>query len=154
VAGSHPGRPHRPATHRAPQLDNAARIFQQRLDKQLAAADTHTDLRWRQLLATEIPSATADPFLPELEERLTNLTLAGFDATHLLRSAAAAAPLPDDHPAAALWWRILDQLPPTPNQQPAPPAADPATRRTATTSRDQQRPVPRPAPPPAFGPSR
>ncbi|HEY6687013.1 MAG TPA: hypothetical protein VI094_12485 [Propionibacteriaceae bacterium] len=36
---------------------------------------------------------------------------AGFDATHLVRSATAAGPLPDDHPAAALWWRILDQLP-------------------------------------------
>jgi hypothetical protein len=96
-----------------PQLGRAARIFQQQLDQRLAAADTHTDRQWRQLLATEAPSATADPFLPELEERLTNLTRAGFDATHLLRSAAAAAPLPDDHPAAALWWRILDQLPNT-----------------------------------------
>ena len=64
-----------------PQLDNAARIFQQQLDKRLAAADTNTDWQWRRLLATEAPSATADPFLPELEERLTNLTRAGFDAT-------------------------------------------------------------------------
>ena len=137
-----------------PQLDDARRIFQQRLDKRLAAADTHTDLQWRRLLATEVPSATADPFLPELEERLTNLTRAGFDAPLLVRSAAAAGPLPDDHPAAALWWRILDRLPQTPNQEPATPAAPPATRRTTTTSRDQQRPVPRSAPPPAFGPSR
>ena len=137
-----------------PQLDNAPRIFQQRLDKRLAAANTHTDLRWRQLLATEVPSVTADPFLPELEERLHNLTRAGFDATLLVRSAAAAGPLPDDHPAAALWWRILDQLPQTPNQEPATHSAVPATRRTTTTSRDQQRPLPRSAPPPAFGPSR
>ena len=155
VAGSHPGRPHRPATHRAtPASTTLPESFQQRLDKRLAAADTHADLRWRRLLATEVPSATADPFLPELEERLHNLTRAGFDATHLLRSAAAAGPLPDDHPAAALWWRILDQLPQTPNQEPATPSAIPATRRTTTTSHDQQRPRPRSAPPPAFGPSR
>ena len=51
-----------------PQLGNAARIFQQQLDKRLAAADTHTDWRWRQLLAREAPRATADPFLPELEK--------------------------------------------------------------------------------------
>ena len=108
-----------------PQLGRAARIFQQQLDKRLAAPDTNADRQWRRLLATEVPSATADPFLPELEERLTNLTRAGFDATHLLRSAAAAGPLPDDHPAAALWWRILDQLPETPNQEPATPEADP-----------------------------
>jgi conjugative relaxase-like TrwC/TraI family protein len=137
-----------------PQLGRAARIFQQQLDQRLAAADTHTDRQWRQLLATEAPSATADPFLPELEERLTNLTRAGFDATHLLRSAAAAAPLPDDHPAAALWWRILDQLPQTPNQEPASRQAIPATRRTTTRPFHQPPLAPRSTPPPGFGPSR
>ncbi len=135
-----------------PQLGRAARIFQQQLDKRLAAPDTNTDRQWRRLLATEAPSATADPFLPELTERLSNLTRAGFDATQLVRSAAAAGPLPDDHPAAALWWRILDHLPETPNQEPATPEAIPATRRT-TTSPDKRPPVPRSAPPPA-GPSR
>jgi hypothetical protein len=86
-------------------------------------------------------------------ERLSNLTRAGFDATFLVQSAAGAGPLPDDHPAAALWWRILDQLPQTPNQDPSTPAAIPATRRTTTTSHKQP-PEPRSAPPPAFGPSR
>jgi hypothetical protein len=129
----------------------AARTFQQQLDIRLA--DSYADERWRQLLAREVPNLTADPFLPELADRLDNLTRAGVDATLLMRSAAAAAPLPDDHPAAALWWRILDQLPQTPNQRPATPDAVPATRRT-TTSRNQQRPVPHSAPPHTFGPSR
>jgi hypothetical protein len=137
-----------------PQPGYAARIFEQQLDKRLAAADTNADLRWRRLLAAEVPSVTADPFLPELEERLHNLTRAGYDATHLVRSADAAGPLPDDHPAAALWWRILDQLPETPNQEPATPAAVSATRRTTTTSHDKQPALPRSATPPAFGPSR
>src|SRR4029450_4362968 len=57
-----------------PQLDYAARVLQQQLDKRLTAADTNPERQWRRLLATEAPSATADPFLPELEERLTNLT--------------------------------------------------------------------------------
>jgi hypothetical protein len=137
-----------------PQLDNAARIFQQRLDQRLAAVDTHADLRWRQLLAREAPRATADPFLPELAERLTNLARAGFDATLLVRSAAAAGPLPDDHPAAALWWRILDQLPQTPNKDPATANAAQATRQRTRPALDRQPPRPRSAPPPAFGPSR
>jgi AAA domain len=132
------------------QLGYATRIFQQQLDTQLA--DTNADERWRLLLATEVPSVTADPFLPELEERLINLTEAGFDATLLVRSAAAAGPLPDDHPAAALWWRILDQLPQTPNQDPASGQSVPTTLRTITTSLDRQPPAP--APPPGFGPSR
>ena len=137
-----------------PQLDNAARFFQQRLDRRLAAAETDADGQWRRLLAREVPGATADPFMPELEQKLSNLSRAGFDATLLLRSAAAAGALPDDHPAAALWWRILDQLPQTPNQEHATLTAVPATRRRTMTSRDRQRPVPRWAPPPAFGPSR
>jgi hypothetical protein len=85
---------------------------------------------------------------------LANLTGAGFDATLLVRSAAAAGPLPDDHPAAALWWRILDRLPQTPNPDSATSGAVPAMRKTTTTSPQQQRSVPRSAPPPAFGPSR
>jgi conjugative relaxase-like TrwC/TraI family protein len=135
-----------------PQLGQAARAWQQQLDTQLT--DTNTDEQWRRLLTTEVPSVTADPFLPELEERLSNLTRAGFDATLLVRSAAATGPLPDDHPAAALWWRILDQVPQTPNQEPGTPDAVPATRRTTTRPFDRQPPVPRSAPPPARGPSR
>jgi conjugative relaxase-like TrwC/TraI family protein len=131
------------------QLGYAARVFQQQLDKRLAAPETRTDRRWRQLLATEVPGVTADPFLPELTRRLSNLTRAGFDAIDILRLAAAAGPLPDDHPTAALWWRILEQLPPTPNPAPASPNAAPAARRTAATA-----PVPRLRPPSAFGPSR
>jgi conjugative relaxase-like TrwC/TraI family protein len=136
------------------QLGYTARLFQQQLDKRLAAPNTSADRQWRRLLATEAPSATADPFLPELEERLTNLTRAGFDATQLVRSAAVAGPLPDDHPAAALWWRILDQLPPTPNQDSVTTNAVPVTRQPTVTSLDQQAPGPRLAPPPGLGPSR
>jgi hypothetical protein len=85
---------------------------------------------------------------------LSYLNRAGYDATQLLRSAAAAGPLPDDHPAAALWWRILDQLPQTRNLNPATHVAVPATGHTSTRSLQRQRPGPRSAPPPAFGPSR
>ena len=110
------------------QLGHAARIWQQQLDKRLATAATDEAWRWRQLLATEVPSVTADPFLPELTERLSNLSRAGFDATLLVRSASAEGPLPDDHPAAALWWRILDQLAPQmPNRHPATPNPVPTT---------------------------
>jgi hypothetical protein len=42
--------------------------LQQHLDMRLAAADSDANWRWRQLLATEVPCATADPFLPELAE--------------------------------------------------------------------------------------
>jgi hypothetical protein len=137
-----------------PQLGYVSRVWQQQLDLRLAATDPDTHRRWRRLLATEVPSATGDPFLPELAERLSNLTRAGFDAARLVRSAAATGPLPDDHPAAALWCRILDQLPQTPNQESATANAGPPTRQRTTTSRDRQPPRPSSATPPAFGPSR
>jgi hypothetical protein len=92
--------------------------------------------------------------MPELAERLSNLAAAGFDAAGLVRSAAAAGALPDDHPAAALWWRILDQLPQTPKAATPNANAVPATRRRTRTSPNEQPAMPRSAPPPTFGPSR
>jgi hypothetical protein len=111
-----------------PQHSYASRIWQQQLDKRLAATDSRADRDLQRLLATEVPSTTADPFLPELADRLRNVARAGLDATFLVQTAAAAGPLPDDHPAAALWWRILDQLSQqTPNHHP-PPARQPQRR--------------------------
>jgi conjugative relaxase-like TrwC/TraI family protein len=138
-----------------PSQLGATRIVQQQLDQRLAAAAADTDQRWRQLLATEAPYVTNDPYLHELTESLTYLTRAGYDATKLVRSAAAAGPLPDDYPAAALWWRIVDQLPPpTPKPDPATPKAVPATSRTSMRSHDPRQSSPRSAPPRTFGPSR
>jgi hypothetical protein len=130
-----------------PQLGRACRVFQQQLDIRLAATDRYRIGR----AATDrcrSPRRDRGPIPVRAGRRLSYLTRAGFDATFLLRSAAAGGPLPDDHPAAALWWRILDQLPQTPNQ-PATRNAVPATRRTTPTPV-----VPRSTPPPAFGPSR
>jgi hypothetical protein len=92
------------------------------------------------------PQHPADPFLPELAEWLSYLTRSGLDAAHLMRSAAAAGPLPDDHPAAALWSRILDRLPQT--QIPTHNAIQAGRRTTASA------PVLRSTPPRALGPSR
>ena len=137
MARRHPGRPQstcdppgHPSSATPPESSNSNSTSDSPL-----RLPTQTE-RWRQLLATEVPSATADPFLPELAERLTISPGPASTPPVLVRSAAAAGPLPDDHPAAALWWRILDQLPQTPNQDPATPEAVPATRRTTTTSRE------------------
>jgi hypothetical protein len=135
------------------QLDGSARIFQQRLEMRLAAADTNAKWRWQQLLAREVPCVTPDPFLPELAERLSDLTRAGFDATLLVRPAAAAGPLPDDHPAAALWWCILDQIPArAPSHEPATAVSVPPGRTRPSPAR--RRSVFRSTQPPMVGPSR
>jgi hypothetical protein len=129
------------------QLGRATHVFQRELDMRLAAAaHTHTDRQWRQLVAAEAPSTTADPFLTKLTERLSYLARAGFDAAQLLRSAAAAGPLPDDHPAAALSSRIVDRLPKT--QIPTRNAVPAGRSRTASA------PVLRSTRSPTLGPSR
>jgi hypothetical protein len=99
----------RPTGPKQPSL--LARTWQHRLHQKLLAADIAQDQQWAGLLTQQVPNVIKDSFLPSLVHRLENLDRAGFDAATLVRSAAAKAPLPDDHPAAAFWWRILDELP-------------------------------------------
>jgi len=109
-----------------------ARAWQLRLDKQLMAAGIAQDQQRTNILVKQIPNLIKDSFLPSLVDRLEGLDRAGFDATALVRSAAAKGPLPDDHPAAALWWRILDELPhrpPNKSEQPTPALARPGASR-------------------------
>ena len=154
VRRRHPGRPQRPATHRAtptrpcrPNPPTTTRRATRRPGYQrkraLAAAARHRSPRYDCGFILAGTSGKVDQPHP------------GRLRCHpLLRSAAAAGPLPDDHPAAALWWRILDQLPQTSNQDHANPEAIPAASRMTPRPFDQRPPVPRLAPPPAFGPSR
>jgi hypothetical protein len=128
-----------------------ARTWQQRLDKQLAAADIAQDQQWTHLLVKRIPNVIKDSFLPSLVDRLERLDRAGFDATGFVRSAAAKGPLPDDHPAAALWWRILDELPPRPHNNSEQPGLALARPGASKFRRESYRPTQRPrthGPPP------
>jgi conjugative relaxase-like TrwC/TraI family protein len=116
----------RPTGPKQPSL--LARTWQRRLDKQLAAADIAQDQQWTNLLAQHAPNVIKDSFLPSLVDKLESLERLGFDAASLVRSAAAKGSLPDDHPAAALWWRILDEPPPQNrgnSEQPTPAMARP-----------------------------
>ena len=130
-----------------------ARTWQHRLNRRLSTHDTPQDQQWAELLAELIPNLINDSFLPSLMKRLENLGRADFDASSLVQSAAAKGPLPDDHPAAALWWRILDELPirlPNhPDHRPPPGAPAPG----ATRPRHQPYRAPK-TPPSTIGPSR
>jgi DNA primase catalytic core len=68
---------------------------------------------WGWLLNQLDPNLTHDPFTPMLADRLAALSRAGVDASQLLCSAiTTGGPLPDDHAAAAVWWRISRHLTP------------------------------------------
>jgi DNA primase catalytic core len=67
--------------------------------------------QWATLARGLDPRITADPYWATLAERLTAAERAGIDVTSLIR-AAGDRPLPDEQPAAALWWRLAGHLSP------------------------------------------
>jgi hypothetical protein len=88
----------------AVQLQNAARTWQQHLDRQVVGDRSPALQEWGCLLNQLSPNLTQDPFAPVLADRLAAISRAGVDASQLLRSAiSTGGTLPDDHAAAALW---------------------------------------------------
>jgi DNA primase catalytic core len=94
------------------QRQRAARIWQRRLDEAVAYGVTPVWREWRPLVEQLAPVVREDSFAPILAGRLAAISAAGVDAGQLLRSAVDGRPLPDDHAAAALWWRICRHLNP------------------------------------------
>ena len=114
------------------QLQKAARTWQRHLDRQVAGDRSPALQEWGWLLDQLSPNLTRDPFAPMLADRLAAISRAGVDARQLLRSAiTTGGPLPDDHAAAAVWWRISRHLTPTVTAQ----ADTGHTFTTAWTSR-------------------
>ena len=96
----------------ATQLGQAAARWQHHLATQLAGQDTPALAEWSLLLDQVAPATRTDDFTPELAERLAAISRAGIDARAVLHRAQADGALPDDHAAAALWWRISRHLSP------------------------------------------
>ena len=96
-----------------PQLQQAAARYQQQLHKRLTGDRPAATDEWAPTLHQIAPAVTGDVFLPVLAGHLAAISRAGLNARHHLNLAAAARTLPDDHAAAALWWRIRAQLPAT-----------------------------------------
>jgi len=97
----------------APAFTAAEAAVQRQLDERVRAhlARTTADtLRWADRLRGAAPHISEDPYWPVLLDRLTNQRLSDPTGHHRL-DAATTAPLPDELPAAALWWRLLEHLP-------------------------------------------
>jgi len=90
-----------------PAEEPAARRWQQHLDK--GTGDQQTPLP--PLLRSLTAAAEHDPYRDPLAHHLAQLARAGVDVDHHLRAAANVQPLPDDHPSAALWWRLHQRFP-------------------------------------------
>ncbi|MGD8202156.1 MobF family relaxase [Ornithinimicrobium sp. W1679] len=90
----------------------AAATYQRQLRSQIQGDRSPALAEWGPLLAQVAPRAVKDAFAPVLAERLAAATRAGIDAAALVRDAAGTRALPDDHAAAALWWRVAQHLTP------------------------------------------
>ena len=69
--------------------------------------------RWAPLLRTLEPRVLTDPYWPVLADRMFAAERAGIDIGALTVTAAGLRPLPDELPAAALWWRLAEHLTPS-----------------------------------------
>ncbi|MCZ4645094.1 MobF family relaxase [Rhodococcus erythropolis] len=79
---------------------------------QSAVGDVNTAARaWRGFAEQLEPRLLQDPYWPVLAEQFAAAHRAGVDV-HTIARTAAHTPLPDDMPAAALWWRVSAELAP------------------------------------------
>lgn len=120
----------------------AQRQLDERVRTHLAETKA-TAARWAERLCGAAPRVTEDPYWPVLLDRLTSQRLDD-PAGDLLVDATTSAPLPDELPAAALWWRLLQHLPtraelPRPASLPVAPGA--AVDRAAGTHGDPPPPT-------------
>ncbi len=90
------------------------RAAQRRLENRCAAViganDNHR--RYNKLVDSIDPRLRTDPFWPQLASHLAQASRTGVDIKQLLLKATAERPLPDELPAAALWWRLCGTLSP------------------------------------------
>lgn len=91
-------------------LQKAALRHQKSLDDRLGAGHSPALAEWGPLIDSLVPRR--DEFTPILAERLAAISRAGLDARALITRAVAEHDLPDEHAAAAIWWRIARHLSP------------------------------------------
>jgi len=100
-----------------PEAFRVAEQHQQRaLDDRVRAVlgdPNSAGARWAPLVRTLQPRVLTDPYWPALAERMAAAERAGIDIGALTVTAAGLRPLPDELPAAALWWRLAQHLSPS-----------------------------------------
>ena len=98
-----------PAQHRT-RSAAVQRMIHNRLDDAITREKPGA-ARWRPLAETLAPRITLDPYWPTLADKLDDAARAGADIPTLLAEAIENhGPLPDELPAAAMWWRLSGPL--------------------------------------------
>jgi hypothetical protein len=124
-------------------LSEAGAQHQRGLEARLDQAIGNQAGNWTNVVPTLDPALARDPNRSQMARRLYDLERAGCDVQRLLDHAFAQGPLPDDHAAAALWYRVAGLLSTgegMPTQTPSrrrtrPPAQPEAVRRPTVNPR-------------------
>jgi hypothetical protein len=99
----------------APQYPVRARKIQRLLEEgaqQIIGRESFGIRRWHAVVDEIDPRIRRDQYWTALAARLTEIACTGVDVRQLVADAAAQGPLPDELPAAALWWRIFGTVSP------------------------------------------
>jgi len=97
--------------HPAAADARAQRALDLRVSKLLGDPKAAT-ARWAPLANQIDPRITTDPYWPVLADRLARAVRAGINIDDLTRAVGSERALPDEQPAAALWWRLARHLSP------------------------------------------
>lgn len=92
------------------RFGHAEASHQRRLEESLAMATAPT--QWRAQLEAMSPDVLRDDFAVTLQRNLSTLHQHGVDVPGLLRDVAGEGELPEEHTAAAVWWRITRHVDP------------------------------------------
>ncbi|RNI24801.1 MobF family relaxase [Flexivirga caeni] len=92
------------------QLQKAVARWQSGLHHRALGGRSPATDEWAPLLRQIAPQVLRDSYAPVLAEHLASMSRAGVPARAVLHRAAEEGVLPDDHAAAALWWRISAHL--------------------------------------------
>jgi conjugative relaxase-like TrwC/TraI family protein len=99
--------------HQYPVRTAAVQALLQRHAAAGIAARSADTTRYNELIDTIDGRLRSDAYWPQLAAHLAHIARATPDLRHIITTTARRAPLPDELPAAALWWRILKAIAPT-----------------------------------------
>ncbi len=100
-----------------PVIGGPAAAWQQALNARIDHAIGSQAGTWARILPTLNPALARDPARHTIARRLRQLEADGTDVRALVKNALTQGDLPDDHAAAALWWRVAGLA----HRSPAPP---------------------------------
>ncbi|MHB1008127.1 MAG: MobF family relaxase [Propionibacteriaceae bacterium] len=123
------------------------RRAQRELDDRLEVAEASIR-EWMPRVVELVPEIAGDPALPAISNKLASLDHDGYDAERILHTAAEAGPLPDDHPADALAYRITHVASYSAGWTPSPAPSDSTPKTAEDHSHMHRYEHPRPGPSP------